>query len=250
MRTCIVNYGMGNLGSVHYAVRRLDYDVDISSDTGADTAIGAIFIVRKTADADVMGGVRKNGSTDDFYHELDSHEAHVALVGVDANEVAEMKIATTDVDLYLMGYVTSGAVFFTNAVDKSTATTGSYVDVDITGDIGSDDATGALLETFAIDEVYHSFGVRRNGATDDIYDTFEHAWPIVEIDSNDIFEQKIEDVDRDLYLTGYTIASAGTPGLSVNYRSIGTPRSRQARIPSRAPGGRVSPRMSDRATSS
>jgi hypothetical protein len=107
-------------------------------------------------------------------------------------------------------------------VDKSTATVGSYVDVDITGDIGSDDATGALLQTFAIDETYHSFGARRNGATDDLYDTVEHIWPIVEIDSNDIFEQKIEDVDRDLYLTGYTIASAGAPGFAVNYRSIGT----------------------------
>jgi hypothetical protein len=82
-------------------------DVDISSDTGADTAIGAIFIVRNTLAGDVLGGVRKNGSTDDFYHEVDHGDAHVALVGVDGNEVAEMKIATTDLDLYLMGYVTS-----------------------------------------------------------------------------------------------------------------------------------------------
>jgi predicted nucleic acid-binding protein len=48
---------------------------------------------------------------------------------------SEVKIANASVDLYLTGYVTSGAVFFTNAVDKSTATLGTYVDVDITGDL-------------------------------------------------------------------------------------------------------------------
>jgi photosystem II stability/assembly factor-like uncharacterized protein len=192
-------------------------DVDISSDTGAETAIGAIFMVRNTLAGDVLGGVRKNGSTDDFYNEVDNGDAHVALVGLDGSEVAEMKIATTDLDLYLMGYVTSGAVFFTNAVDKSTATTGSYVDVDITGDIGSDDATGALLETFGIDNVNHEFGVRLNGATDDLYHPAEHIWPIVEVDSNDIFEQKIGDVDRDLYLTGYTLAAAAPTGTQILY---------------------------------
>ena len=39
-----------------------------------------------------------------------------------------------------MGYVTEGAVFFQEPVQKTVAT--SYVDNDISADIGSDDANG------------------------------------------------------------------------------------------------------------
>ena len=46
--------------------------------------------------------------------------------------------------------MTSGAVFFTNALDKSTAPLGSYVAVDITADVGANAANGAFLEIYRL----------------------------------------------------------------------------------------------------
>ncbi|MHC4218613.1 MAG: right-handed parallel beta-helix repeat-containing protein [Planctomycetota bacterium] len=185
-------------------------DVDISADTGADTAIGAVFYVMDTTRDDYAVGLRMKGSSDELYTGKDKGDCDAALIGLDANEVCQMKIESTAVDLYLVGYVTSGAVFFTNAVDKATATTGSYVDVDITGDIGSDDANGAILSLHGDGAEY--FGVRRNGASYDFYERLiDQKWPIVAIDADDIFEQKISATTHDLYLTGYTLAGGPAP---------------------------------------
>jgi hypothetical protein len=180
-------------------------DVDISGDTGADTAIGALFTVNEVSGSGNLYALRKKGSTDDFYFEARGNTATTQLVGVDASEMAQMKIGTASNDLYLTGYVTSGAVFFTNAVDESTATTGSYVAVDITGDLqGGDDANGAILEVATT--TTGDFAVRPNGATYDYYSGTRHIGAITGIDDSDIFEQKIELASHDLYLTGYTLA--------------------------------------------
>jgi hypothetical protein len=180
-------------------------DVNISADTGGATAIGAVFTVNETGAGTAAYALRKKGSTDDFYTDLRGEQATVQLVGVDAGEIAQMKIANVSIDLYLTGYVTSGAVFFTNAVDKSTATVATYVDVDITGDLqGADDANGAILEVAAGGS--GDVAVRRNGATYDFYGRTAHIGAITAIDASDILEQKIELASHDLYLTGYTLA--------------------------------------------
>ncbi len=52
-------------------------DVDISADTGADTAVGAIFTVINTSNSNLhQFGLRKKGSTDDRVRELDSKGGH------------------------------------------------------------------------------------------------------------------------------------------------------------------------------
>jgi hypothetical protein len=182
-------------------------DIDISGDTGAETAIGAILTVQNTTSSDVYA-VRKKGSTDDRYDAIKNSRSTSCLIGVDANEICQMKIAATTMDAYLVGYVTSGAVFFTNGVDKSTGTTGSYVDVDISADLGSDDANGAILQIFSDGGSSIEFGVRKNGASYDYYGLTKNEWAFTAIDANDIFEQKIGDTDKDLFLIGYTLAVA------------------------------------------
>jgi hypothetical protein len=97
-------------------------DIDISSETGGDTAIGAIFTIQNTAGSGYDYALRKNGSSDNIYSEVRAGSSTVALIGLDLNEVSEMKIWAASVDLYLTAYITGGAVFFTNAIDVSTAT--------------------------------------------------------------------------------------------------------------------------------
>ena len=211
VQTYLVGYTMSGVTFLTNAINKslastgTWQDVDISTDTGSDTALGAIFTVHNSASSSQTYGLRKNGSTDNRVEILRGDAPTLGLIGVDGSEIAEMQIGNLLVDLYLVGYVTGGAVFFTNAIDKSTGTTGSYQDVDITADIGSDNANGAIVE------VYPSLGTRRqvalrpNGTTYDFYLDVDHSYPAVGIDANDIFEQKIELTEMDLYLGGYTI---------------------------------------------
>jgi hypothetical protein len=189
-------------------------DIDISGDTGANTAIGAIFIIKNTSGTAKTFNLRKNGSSDDRYTSVMAGWATMALIGVDGSELCEQKIFDTTMDAYLVGYITSGAVLFTNAVAKTTGTTGSYVDTDITGDIAADDATGAILE-FTASSGYAT-AVRKNGASYDYYGYIQHGWGICAIDNGDIFEQKIGNSNMDLYLVGYTLHTTTV------YRSVGT----------------------------
>ena len=192
-------------------------DVDIGADTSADTAMGAIFTVVNTSASSREFGVRMKGSSDSRTNDLRLDTAVLSLIGVDTNEFAQFYREDAGVELYLTGYVTSGAVFFMNAVDKSTATTGSYVGVNITGDVGSDNANGAILEIANVNT--RRTALRRNGALYDFYQDMSHTWALTAIDAANIFEQKIEVDDADLFLTGYTLACV-TP--STIYRSIGT----------------------------
>ncbi len=190
-------------------------DIDISADTGAETAIGALITIRNTSGS-ASFALRMKGSADDHYKEIKARKASTALIGVDGSEVCELKIGSTSLDAYLVGYVTDGAVFLTNGVDKSTATTGSYVNVDITADIGTDDANGAILELVSQSNASLEFALRKEGATYDYNGVTKHEWGIVSIDDNNLFEQHIETDNKDIFLVGYTL------GDIANHRSIGT----------------------------
>ncbi len=102
-------------------------DIDISADTGADTAIGAIIEI--DGDWQKPYGVRMKGSTDNRI--WDTRHSW-AVIGVDSAEVFQANITALNVDFYLVGYITQGAVFHTNAHDISLTTPGApYVDIDI-----------------------------------------------------------------------------------------------------------------------
>jgi hypothetical protein len=149
----------------------------------------------------------------------------MGIIGVDAGEVCQYRTeVAAEVKLYLVGYVTSGAVFFTNGIDKSTGTSGSYQDVDITAQIGTDDANGALVQVAPnLDGTsgYDLAGFRPNGAAWDSYAEFPHTLFPVAIDSSNIFEQKVETTGCDLWLIGYTLSASAASDVT-NYRSVGT----------------------------
>ncbi len=188
-------------------------DINISGDTGANTAIGAIFIVKNVSATADNYGLRKKGSSDTRYQGLMAGHATGAIIGVDSAEICQMAIFDTNVDAYLVGYVTKGAVFHTNSTLYA-VTTGAYRDADITPSIGGDDANGAIVEFFGASG--YSTGIRANGQTYDYYGFMQHEWAVTAIDSNDIFEQQISNNNQDCYLVGYTLDT------TTNYRSVGT----------------------------
>jgi hypothetical protein len=190
-------------------------DIDISSDSGGDTAIGAIFYVLSQSGNGRSYGLRKNGSTDELYTQLRAETGNLGIIGVDSSEICEAKIEdqTSTIKMYLVGYVTSGAVFFTNAVDKSWDTEDDWHDVDITGDLqGSDDANGGIV-MFNQTNNRRKGALREKGAGYDYYEDVSHQFALVGIDSDDIFQQKVGWDDMDLHLIGYTLES-GTGSLT------------------------------------
>jgi hypothetical protein len=182
-------------------------DIDISGDTGSDTAIGVILEVSQGLTATTWG-VRKNGSSDartGAYARLHKW----AVIGVDGSEIFEGYASDyTDITFHVIGYVTSGAYFFTNGVDK-TPGAGSWTDTDITADtVGSDIANGVFIE------VYHTasgqqYGLRQNGSAESIIgQPKRHAWGILGVDSGEVFEAYLDLVGPSMHLIGYSIQNS------------------------------------------
>ena len=82
-------------------------------------------------------GIRENGSSDTWMSA--ENTAYVdtigfLMTGVDSGRVLEVYEGDTAIKTYLIGYTMEGVTFFTNAIDKSLSTPGSYQDVDISAD--------------------------------------------------------------------------------------------------------------------
>lgn len=218
-------------------------DIDISGQTGyTSSVVGVLIEVINTGTASRAVGLRKNGSTDNRITAItgDTNGKHyVAAIGVDGSGILEGYIANVDTDFWLVGYLFSGdAVFFTNAVDKSTGTTSSWVDMDISGDTGGNTAIGAYIEMSSAGT--RNTSLRKNGSTDDRRNvaTGQHDWMYCGVDGSEILEQWISVNDADNYLVGYQITGA-TFHTNATDRSTATTGAYEdvAALPSGAVGG-------------
>ena len=187
-------------------------DKDISADTGADTATCAFLLLKGAGGLTQQFSVRKNGSTDDREADIYAGDLRGVMISVDANEIFEAKGGSDgqNIQILLTGWLKDNFTSSTNAIDYSTATTGSWVDVDMSSDIPSGN-NGAMLE-FISPPASGEFkgGIRKNGtAIDNYQDISEKQYLWCEIDSDRIAEQKIENVALDLWLWGYTSEPGG-----------------------------------------
>lgn len=170
-------------------------DVDISANTGADTAVAAVFEIICDGTA---WGLRKNGST---YNQSKGAASHVgAIAGVDGSEILEAYYSAFSVSakLWLVGYFKSGVTMPTEPTDLSLGGTGAWTDLTaITAG-----AVGGMIDVLSstYDKAY---GLRENGSTEDIYQQLpRHAYGFVEADASQIIEGEIADTNIDFWLTG------------------------------------------------
>jgi hypothetical protein len=199
-------------------------DVDANSYGVPANAVGVWVRCKNSASSTAfLWDVRKNGSTDTFGYDALSASLHtLAYVGIDANGIFEARVSsTTYLDLYVMGYMMSPVTMNTNALDVSTSTTGSYVDVDLSSYTG---ATMALLSAWA---ATYALYTRKNGSTDDRYaDSIPYLanarGVIVGLDGSQLFEQKIGDAYSDLYVQGYYAGTKVTMHTNATDRSTTT----------------------------
>ena len=179
----------------------------VSTQVPATSTAAIIRFVNKGGSA-YRYSFRMKGSTDDFQTKqfLEASTGGWAIVGLNSSRQFEQYIENSAVDVYLWGYFEDEVVMFTNAVDVSTATTGSYVDVDISPYTGADTAVAAICTSNTVNGGTDAqFYARKNGSTDDRYRAVNDTghYFIVGLDSSQIFEQKIDNVVQDCYVLGY-----------------------------------------------
>lgn len=211
-------------------------DVDASSYIPSGATGVIVHIVSGTLGSNI--GLRKNGSTDNRTEAIDAEQHMWAMVGVDTNRIFEAyRPSVAPSTYYLVGYTTTDASFFTNAVSKSISTSGSWVDVDISGDTGGDTAIGAVIE---FSTSLYEGNVRKNGSTDNRYNSTikaDHTWAIIGVDANEIFEVIVESTTT-IYIVGYIKSGAtfNTNATDISLTTTGTWTDLSA-LPSGAIGG-------------
>jgi len=176
----------------------------IDCSTEAPSAIGLIFDIAN-AGGSADGGFRKNGSSDDRHTDFHYHSDLGAIIGCDGEQICEGYIQNTDIDFFLVGYITDGCTFNTNATDVSLGSTGEYLDLTALPD---ENPNMGFIEVSSTSG--YMYGLRKNGQSGgyyDIYqDAYDHPWAIVECDANRVIEGKIESTSVDFFVVGYSIA--------------------------------------------
>lgn len=179
-------------------------DVNIATDTGSNTATAAIFECIQTG----WGfGIRKNGSSD---NRTDASGAHFGtIVGLDGSEICEAYLGDASpyqtVKLWLVGYMKAGFTSYSTASDKSLSTANAWTDLSAL----PSGALGAVIEVVG-GSTGDYYGLRKNGSSEDIYrdNPNTHAFGIVEADSSQVIEGKIQTTDTDFYILGYFIVAS------------------------------------------
>jgi hypothetical protein len=187
-------------------------DVDATSFGVPSGASGVMLhIVNIIGTTDYAVGWRKNGSTDNRIPILSRNNHIWAAIGLDGSGIFEAYVGdTTNIDVYIVGYFTTDAVFFDNAVNKSLTATAAWTAINISGDTGGDTAIGAIFEIINGPTRY-DFGLRKNGSTDNrISQMANHSaggW-IIGVDGSEICEGYISNTSLDFFLVGYIKSDA------------------------------------------
>lgn len=185
---------------------------DIDCSVEAPSAAGLIFERAGTFSA-LEDGLKKNGSADDRHYDVMYHSNFGAIIGCDGSQICEGYIEGADVDFWLLGYVTDGATFITNATDLSIAS-GAWINLTAL-------PVGGVMGFIEVccGSISMAVGLREEGSAEDIYlDSYDHIWGIVDSDASRVIEGKVEHTDDDFFLVGYSTlpAVAGLENKSAN----------------------------------
>ncbi len=177
-------------------------NIDCSAE--CPNAIGIIFELRGPNGVNRWYKIRKNGSADSHQGLLRSHTWH--MMGCDAAQLLNVDLSQNDVHLYVIGYVTEGAVFNTDGTRKMPVNPGVYEDIDCSADAPA----GVMIFFEAVTS--RTCGIRKNGDSEDIYeDLSQMCGSFVACDSGQIVEIKTNIIDgapTGYYLIGYATWAA------------------------------------------
>lgn len=177
-------------------------DFDISSDTGGDTALCAIWEVESDNSSAGDFGFRVNDSTDDYRRDL-NHRTGV-IVGVDGSEICEFYRQGFRITPFLVGYMTDGFVVDIDGVDLTPGSAGSYQDLTAlpVGGIGQ-----VINQNNSVSGLGR-ISLRAKGNDEIAYADAMHAFYVVGVDGSRVSEAKIEFTTLKLFRYGYFVEAA------------------------------------------
>jgi hypothetical protein len=183
-------------------------DIDVSTNVPAGTKAVLLKIVNTLAIAPTYGyGIRPVGSTvtRTLWTEAYSIRTwNIAIVKLDSNYKFQAWIESTSIKIYLWGY-TDEDICFIDPYDKSTTTTGAWVDV--SNDELPNGAKGAIYERHnSYTTAEYILGLRPKGSTSTLQPKImrkSHGWSVIGIDTNKYSQQYIDSIYCKLYLWGH-----------------------------------------------
>jgi len=200
-------------------------------DVSADIPEGSTGVIINIENIDTaqgrIGAVRKNGSGDNRSANSKLRKAtHMwALCGVDENRIFEGYISSTNIKFWLQGYTNPPVTFLTNEVDKSLTGT-TWTDIDVTAETEAT-ADGIIVHMHNTDGATQYGGsIRKNNVSEDrsaysdIYPLC-HIFALCKMDSEQIFEGKIDNVAVDFYIIGYAKPAVGVTYINVSDSGAG-----------------------------
>lgn len=162
----------------------------------ASGALGVIYEVVTTTEYARSVGFRVPGSSVALTNQVYAHETPLAVCECDESANVEHYISASTVDIYLIGYITSGVTFY-DYTDYSVGSTGSYVDMIAVPEGGAAFFVGVYASTDS--EIY--LGIRANSSEEDPY-KYRNGWSTIfsKVDVSGLAECKIANLNADVYL--------------------------------------------------
>lgn len=175
-------------------------DINISSDTGGDTAIAAILVYSSVGSTRQVFS-RKNGTSTQLHDSIKG--IMYQITGVDGSEIFETYLSSSSVGLYVTGYIVDGVTIHDSPYNRSIGSTGTWTDLTAL----SASAVAGLYWTNAAES--YTGGWRKNGSSENIQQKVDDAIMVcVECDASGIVEHIISNTDVDCYELGFFQTSA------------------------------------------
>lgn len=192
-------------------------DVDLDSyvsGLGSDVTGVILHVVNTHASTSYAIGFRKNGSTDNRRNTMYCAGHGWVAIGVDSSHIFELYVGeTSSIDVYIVGYTTTGVTLHTNAVDRTpTSTLSVWEDIDCSAE--APNAIALIFEMATSSPA--DYAIRKNGSSDDRSSTLcNHGAALIGCDTSQIFEGKRAGSYCRFWLVGYA-----TDGLSMNTNGV------------------------------
>lgn len=178
--------------------------IDVSSYVPAGKNIAIVQMVN-AYDYSCSFYIRPTGSSDNLFDRSYENQLNYVLVPLDESRTFEVKNGRADNTLLLVGYVNEGLSLKTNALDVTTGGTGSYVDIDLSGD-APEGAEAAIIWVQNADAASRKYyAIRHYDSITDIYNfifRFTGSF-VVPLNESNVFKTKRSDTDIKTYVLGY-----------------------------------------------
>lgn len=170
---------------------------DMDCHVEAPNAIGLIFEIAP-ASAGMNTGLRNNGSSDNRINTIGYHNCFGAIIGCDTSQICECYRQGTFGHFWLVGYVTDGATFNTDATNVSLNTANAWIDL---AALPANSVMG-FIEVITT-TVGYNYDLRKNGTVWSAgAQVYYHEWGIVECDASYIIEGRVNNLATDFFLVG------------------------------------------------